>query len=80
MKDSATIQRATKSVNSERDELEDLMKSKVSFGIVEIEVEVVDKFIPNILVDDGSSVNIMPAFIMEHLGLAITHPPTSFVI
>jgi len=44
------------------------------FDAVEIEVEIVDKMITRVLVDDGSSVSIMPAFTMKKLGLEVTHP------
>lgn len=41
---------------------------------MEIEVEIIDKMITMVLIDDGSSVNIIPAFIMEKLELKVTHP------
>jgi hypothetical protein len=44
------------------------------FGPVEIEVEVMDKVIPHVIVDDGSNVNIMPESTMLRLGLFITGP------
>lgn len=52
----------------------DLRDSKEIFEPVEIDVEILDKVIPKALVDDGSGVNIMPAFTMRKLGLEITHP------
>lgn len=39
---------------------------------VEIEVMIVDKVIPNALVDGGSGLNIMPLQTMEKLGLSLT--------
>jgi len=44
------------------------------FDAMEIEVEIVDKMIIGVLVDDGSSVNIILAFTMKKLGLEETHP------
>ncbi len=44
------------------------------YGPVEIEVEVMDKIIPHVIVDDGSNVNIMPESTMLRLGLSITGP------
>ena len=41
---------------------------------VEIEVEIVDKKIPRMVIDDGANINIMPESTMKKLGLAITHP------
>jgi len=52
----------------------DLRNSKELFDAVEIEVEIVDKTIPRVLVDDMSSVNIMLAFTIDKLGLQVTHP------
>ena len=46
---------------------------------VEIEVSIVDKILPNTLVDGGSGLNIMPLQTMEKLGLDITGP-SPFVI
>ena len=40
----------------------------------EIEVEIVDKVIPNVLIDGGSGLNIMPFHTMEKLGLSLTGP------
>jgi hypothetical protein len=41
---------------------------------VEIEVEVMDKIIPYVMVDDGSNVNIMPESTMLRLGLSVIRP------
>ena len=41
---------------------------------VEIEVTVVDKVVPNVLVDGGSSLNILPEHTMKKLGLSLTGP------
>lgn len=46
---------------------------------VEIETTIVDKVVPNILVDGGSGLNIIPAQIIKKLGLSLTGP-SSFVI
>ena len=46
---------------------------------VEIEVSIVDKILPNALVDGGSGLNIMPLQTMKKLGLDITGP-SPFVI
>ena len=75
MKEGATMPRIKKTSQVNKVELvPDLRNSKESFDAVEIEVEIVDKTIPRVLVDDGSSVNLMPAFTMEKLGLQVTHP------
>ena len=39
---------------------------------VEIEAMIVDKVIPNVLVDGGSGINILPSQTMEKLGLSLT--------
>ena len=44
------------------------------YELVEIEVEIVDKQIPQIVIDDGVNINIMPESTMKKLGLAIIHP------
>ena len=41
---------------------------------VEIEATVVDKVVPNVLVDGGSALNILPVQTMEKLGLSLTDP------
>ena len=46
---------------------------------VEIEVMVVDMVVPNVLVDGGSGLNILPEHTMEKLGLSLTGP-SPFVI
>ena len=46
---------------------------------VEIEVIVVDKVVPNVLVDGGSGLNILPEHTMKKLGLSLTGP-SPFVI
>ncbi len=43
-------------------------------GPIELEVGIMDKIIPNALVDGGSGLNIMPLSTMEKLGLKITSP------
>ena len=44
------------------------------YELVEIVVEVVDKQIPRMVIDDGANINIMLASTMQKLGLTITHP------
>ena len=39
---------------------------------VEIEVIMVDKVVPNVLVDGGSGLNILPEHTMKKLGLSLT--------
>ena len=39
---------------------------------VEIEVMVVDKVVPDVLIDGGSRLNIMPKHTLKHLGLHLT--------
>lgn len=46
---------------------------------VEIEAIVVDKVVPNVLVDGGSGLNILPKHTMKRLGLSLTGP-SPFVI
>ena len=46
---------------------------------VEIEVTIVDKVVPHVLVDGGSSLNILPEHTMKKLGLSLTGP-SPFVI
>ena len=41
---------------------------------VEIEVMVVDKVVPNVLVDGGSGLNILPEHTMKNLGLSLIGP------
>lgn len=51
----------------------------VDVKAVEIEVTIVDKVVPNVLIDGGSGLNIMPLHTMEKLGLNLTGP-SSFVL
>jgi len=76
MREGATVPRILKRLNqvNKVELIPDLRNSKETFDAVEIDVEIVDKIIPKVFVDDGSSVNIMPAFMMEKLGLQVTHP------
>ena len=46
---------------------------------IEIEVMVVDKVVPNVLVDGGSGLNILSEHTMKRLGLSLTGP-SSFII
>src|SRR5450631_4242228 len=46
---------------------------------VEIEVMVVDKVVPNVLVNGGSGLNILPEHTMKRLGLSLTSP-SPFII
>ena len=46
---------------------------------VEIEVMVVDKVVPNVLVDGGSGLNILLEHTMKKLGLSLTGP-SPFII
>ena len=46
---------------------------------LEIEVIMVDKVVPNVLVDGGSGLNILPEHTMKKLGLGLTGP-SPFVI
>ena len=46
---------------------------------IEIEVMVVDKVVPNVLVDGGSELNILPEHTMKKLGLSFTGP-SPFII
>ena len=41
---------------------------------IEIEVMVVEKVVPNVLVDGGSGLNILPEHTMKRLGLSLTGP------
>ena len=72
MKEGTTIKRLPKVVQVNKvEQIPNLKESKETFEAVEIEVEIVDKFIKGVLVDDGSSVNIMHASTMEKLGLKV---------
>jgi hypothetical protein len=44
------------------------------YGPMEIEVEVMDKIILHVIVDDGSNVNIMPESTMLRLRLSVIGP------
>jgi hypothetical protein len=44
------------------------------YGPVEIEVDVMDKIIPHVIVDDGNNLNIMLKSTMLRLGLSVTGP------
>lgn len=46
----------------------------VDVKAVEIEVTIVDKVVPHVLIDGGSGLNIMPLHTMEKLGLSLTGP------
>ena len=46
---------------------------------IEIEVVVMDKVVPNVLVDGGSGLNILPEHTMKRLGLSLTGP-SPFII
>jgi len=44
------------------------------YGPIKIKVEVMDKIILHVIVDDGSNMNIMPELTMLHLRLSVTRP------
>ncbi len=44
------------------------------YGPIDIEVEVTDKIIPHVIMDDGSNVNIMSESTMLRLGLSVIGP------
>jgi hypothetical protein len=44
------------------------------YGPIKIKVEVMDKIIPHVIVDDGSNMNIMPKSTMLRLGLFVIGP------
>ena len=46
---------------------------------VEMEVMLVDKVVPNVLVDGGSGLNVMPDHTMKQLGLHMTGPSTFLI-
>jgi len=50
------------------------INKSVDVKAVELEATIVDKVLPNTLVDGGSSLNIMPLQTMEKLGLSLTGP------
>jgi hypothetical protein len=81
MKEGATMHRQRHSMEHVHQvvEVEDLKDSKEAFGNIIIDVEIVDKVIPNVIVDEGSSVNIMPLTTMEKLSLSITNPPAFLI-
>ena len=68
MKEGATLHRQPRSMEfiHQVDDIDDLRASKESFESIYIDVEVVDKVILRTVVDDGSSVNIMPYTTMEN--------------
>lgn len=56
-------------------------KASISFdvGLIELEVQIMDKIIPNALVDGGSGLNIMFLSTMKKLGLKVTSPSPNVV-
>jgi hypothetical protein len=46
----------------------------IDVGPIKIEVEIVNKFIPIVLVDGGSDLNIKPLSTMEKLDLQVMNP------
>ncbi len=46
----------------------------IDVGPIKIEVEIVNRFIPIVLVDGGSGLNIKPLFTMETLDLQVMNP------
>lgn len=48
-------------------------KENRKYGLVEIDVELVDKIISKIIVDNKNSINIMLKSMMNKLNLKITH-------
>lgn len=52
----------------------------IDVGPIKIEVEIVNRFIPIVLVDGGSGLNIKPLFTMETLDLQVMNPwPLSLI-
>lgn len=81
LKEDAIVPRQSKKFRESRrikEENLELLNLEENYDVFEIEVEIADKFIYGIIVDDGSNVNIMPLSTplstMQKLGLQITHP------
>ena len=51
-----------------------LQRKKREIKAMEIEVMVVDKVVPNVLIDGGSELNILSEHTMRKLGLSLTGP------
>lgn len=56
-----------------------LQGEKRDVKAIEVDDIVVDRMVPNVLVDGGSRLNILPEHIMKRLGLSFTGP-SSFII
>ena len=71
-KEGMPVIRRTKKVKTRVSARVQMHKGRRDIKPIEIEVMVVDKVIPNVLVDGGSGLNILPEHIMKKLGLSLT--------
>jgi hypothetical protein len=57
----------------------ELNSMEEDWDVIEIDVQIVDKIIPHTMIDEGSSINVMPLSTMNKLGLSITEPSFSVI-
>jgi hypothetical protein len=57
----------------------ELNSMEEDWDVIEIDVQIVDKIIPHTMIDEGSSINVMPLSTLNKLGLSITEPSFSVI-
>jgi hypothetical protein len=80
MREGATVRREAQFMEETKcDEDFELNSMEEDWDVIEIDVQIVDKIIPHTMIDEGSSINVMPLSTMNKLGLSITEPSFSVI-
>jgi hypothetical protein len=80
MREGATVRREARFLDETKcAEDFELNSMEEDWDVIEIDVQIVDKIIPHTMIDEGSSINVMPLSTMNKLGLSITEPSFSVI-
>jgi hypothetical protein len=80
MREGATVRREARFMDETKcAEDFELNSMEEDWDVIEIDVQIVDKIIPHTMIDEGSSINVMPLSTMNKLGLSITEPSFSVI-
>jgi hypothetical protein len=80
MREGATVRREARFMDETKcAEDFELNSMEEDWDVIETDVQIVDKIIPHTMIDEGSSINVMPLSTMNKLGLSITEPSFSVI-
>jgi hypothetical protein len=80
MREGATVRREARFMDETKcAEDFELNSMEEDWDVIKIDVQIMDKIIPHTMIDEGSSINVMPLSTMNKLGLSITEPSFSVI-